>query len=230
MTFSEQILESISNMNGFDMWECGQFSPHIPLDRKMSMSVKLERNLDHDFISHLVDMIKAEFNNQFSNVIQEQFKTIKPIFIDQRLSKMDTFETNRLLLNELVYNLSEKSKILISGKVLLDVIESTSNFELYKNPSMSSYIRRMGNLYGRDVFVDSYMRYDENYVMNFTSINYNYQISSVVDLNGVLNIEIAFSYQINDPKMIYLFSDEMNKNYDVMMRELRNQKIKDILS
>lgn len=229
MTFSEQILESISNMNGFDMWECGQFSPHIPLDQRMNMSVKLDRNLDHDFIPHLVDMIKAEFNNQFGNVIRDRFKTIKPIFIDKRLSKMTTYETNRLLLNELVYNLSEKSKILTSSKVLLEVIESTSNFEFYKNPNMTS-LRLMGNLYGREVFVDSYMRYDENYVMNFTSINYNYQISSVVDFNGVLNIEIEFSYQINDPKMIYLFSDELNKNYDVMMRELRNQKIRDILS
>ena len=233
MTYEEEIKDCIAaKFNESEFIECGDINKNIPIAQSMQVSVQLDRNIDFDYITHLIDVAKQNFSIEINKLILKDFKKLSPFVIDRRDSKdMNTYELSNSVLREFVYICKGKGRSITSSKVVIELLETSSQYEFYKNTSLSSSLRCVGRIYDIGIFVDSYLAWSENFIMHFSSLDYNIELDNVTfGDDHVLSVGIKYGYQIDDPKMIYIFTDELNDNVDVLVRHQRREKIKKLLN
>ena len=233
MTYQEEIKNCIGvKFNESEFIECGDINKNIPLSQSMQVSVDLDRRMDFDYIPHIIDVVNQNFSIELNKLIlKDFFKQSQPILIDRRDSSMNTNELSDSVLKEFVHICQGKGRSITSAKVVIELLETSSQYEFYNNTSLSSSLRCVGRVYDIDIFVDSYLPWSDNFIMHFRSLDYNIELDHVtLGEDNVLSVGVKYGYQIDDPKMIYIFTDELNDNLDVLIRHQRREKIKKLLN
>ena len=232
MTYEEEIKDCIAaKFNESEFIECGDINKNIPISQSMRCSVDLYRRMDFYYIPHLINIVKQNLSIELNKLILKDFKQSKPFLIDRRDSSMNTYDLSDSVLREFVHICKGKGRSITSSKVVIELLETSSQYEFYKNTSLSSSLRCVGRIYDIDIFVDSYLTWSDNFIMHFSSLDYNIELDNVTfGDDHVLSVGIKYGYQIDDPEMIYIFTDELNDNVDVLVRHQRLEKIKKLLN
>jgi hypothetical protein len=135
------------------------------------------------------------------------------------VSEVDRFGCNNLVTNtRLGSNLQDSSDFIVSNSLQSGVM-----------------ISKVGSLDRKvDVYIDPIMKWEDNYIFLFDDIyvdisNFSAQIINDTTLFPRLEVSYDLSFEIFNPKVLYVFEDEYMDNYTAYKQINRDRKINKIL-
>ena len=226
--------------------------PHIqPETLKLLVNVPMSSEKDyHDkFVSNIISELSQSVVNTILTYI---FNNGKKSFIDltNRFGISTTqfknpYSRSREIISKLDYDIPQK--YLITGsRISSEYFIDSSSFYLPFNSkidiSNNSLMYPIGSITlgtKREVWVDPFMRWDDNYVLCFDDIRIDVSNFLVSVQNEPTNfpakilVTLDLRYKVINPEVFFIYEDHYIKNWDIqsiVKQENRNKKIDDLLN
>lgn len=192
---------------------------------------------DEDDILYI---LKEELKQSlFRKLFKDSLKVSNIEFLDLRtLGLESTYLSHVTYLSKIVDGLNniQGKNLLMSGGLAVD-LQDTSQFYVNKNNSLSSgglpYL--IGSLSGKNLWVDPFIRYDENSILIFDSIDLE-----IVSINKNINnnspnipsqieVHLDYKFSISNTSVLYIFTNDNQKNLSILVSTQRDERINQIL-
>lgn len=207
---------------------------------KGNVSVTIPPYSEQDYLEQVAGVIKQEIQQHVGGVIFSDVKKGNVNFIN-------IIDTSNSLTNDSMQNMSRKlvqqlsmmsvKNIISNGKILSEYISDSPsyNYEKIGKVLQSSTFSKHGSLLGRiNVFMDSFMKYNEEFVLTFDDVYFDIKeitpyISTSVPGNAQLKVEFKYFTNILNPSIIYIVDSETSTNYHRFKSERRDEIINKLL-
>lgn len=226
MVFEKSILEKFDFINQTKI---------IGEIHQLSTSVAL--NCDEDVI---LPILKEELKQSlFRKLFKDSLKVSNIEFLDLRtLGLESTYLSHVTYLSKMVDRLNNiQGKNLLTNVRLATDLSDSSQFYVHNNYSVSSgglpYL--IGSLSGKNLWVDPFIQYDENFILIFDSIDLE-----IVDMKKNINnnspnissqieVHLDYKFSISNPSVLYIFTNDNQKNLSILVSAQRDERIDQIL-
>lgn len=226
MVFEKSILEKFDFINQTKI---------IGEIHQLSTSVAL--NCDEDVI---LPILKEELKQSlFRKLFKDSLKVSNIEFLDLRtLGLESTYLSHVAYLSKMVDRLNNiQGKNLLTNVRLATDLSDSSQFYVHNNYSVSSgglpYL--IGSLSGKNLWVDPFIQYDENFILIFDSIDLE-----IVDMKKNINnnspnissqieVHLDYKFSISNPSVLYIFTNDNQKNLSILVSAQRDERIDQIL-
>lgn len=188
-----------------------------------------------------IDMVNKVQSMQISECIQGLFKNISSELI--KTKNIDYIQISEINLDynfppELINKVAQTgfSTIIVNSKLGASIQDSVG-YSPHLNPNVintNGVMYKIGSFFGKEVYVDSYMRYNDNRIILFDDIIMNFDNFSSYETNestfATRNV-IEFGYQMitSSSMLLYVISDKNDPNYGEYLRITRDEKIDKIV-
>lgn len=226
MVFEKSILEKFDFINQTKI---------IGEIHQLSTSVAL--NCDED---EILPILKEELKQSlFRKLFKDSLKVSNIEFLDLRtLGLESTYLSHVAYLSKKVDRLNNiQGKNLLTNVRLATDLSDSSQFYVHNNYSVSSgglpYL--IGSLSGKNLWVDPFIQYDENFILIFDSIDLE-----IVDMKKNINnnspnissqieVHLDYKFSISNPSVLYIFTNDNQKNLSILVSAQRDERIDQIL-
>ena len=207
---------------------------------KVNISVPLNgKDLGFDVNLELIKLIKNEINQSiYKAILKDLFNTSNFDYVD--ISKSINIHTS---FNDIIDFLVDVHgyKYLITNTATANSLGDSSRFHFHFNSNGSSVVEfngipyLFGCLVGYDVYLDPYMRYDDNRICLFNNCevnieNLNQTIVGTATFAPKMIISYDLSYKVGDSKVIFILDgDESSTSYKQYKQLQRDIKINSLL-
>lgn len=231
MVFEKSILEK-SILEKFDFINQTKVIGEI---NQLSTSTALIGDEDE-----ILPILKEELKQSlFRKLFKDSLKVSNIEFLDLRtLGLESTYLSHVTYLSKIVdvLNNIQGKNLLMNGGLATD-LQDTSQFYVNKNNSLSSrglpYL--IGSLSDKNIWVDPFIQYDENYILIFDSIDLE-----IVDVKKNINnnspnipsqieVHLYYKFSISNPSVLYIFTNDNQKNLSILVSTQRDERIDQIL-
>jgi hypothetical protein len=198
-------------------------SPHSP--NKVDFPL-----LGLDYNSVIINTICKEINGDFTRLILKSlFNTDKFDFIDRRGKTDFEYDYQSVLdLTEMIIQSGYKNFV-TTAKIashLRDINYFLPNpSDLMNKPST---LYRVGSLRGVNIWVDAFMRYDDDMICLFDSVSVN--IGKIESFEHIHKVSYSCDFRVDDSKLILLIQNENSEAYKKYKTLIRDKKIDNILN
>ena len=99
------------------------------------------------------------------------------------------------------------------------------------DPSAVMYkpkLYRVGSLRGVNIWVDAFMRYDDDMICLFDSVSVN--IGKIESFEHIHKVSYSYDFSVDDSKLILLIQNENSEAYKKYKTLIRDKKIDNILN
>jgi len=196
-----------------------------------------------------VSMIMSDLSQSVvKTILKYIFNSGKKSFIDltNRFGKPATqFENaasrNRKTIVKICYDIPQKY-LVTGGRITSDYFMDSSAFvNLPFNSKVSGgLIYPIGNIQlgtKREVWVDPFMRWDDNYVLCFDSVkidvsNFSFSTKNLSTFSPQVSISLDLRFEVVNPEVFFIYEDGYMKNWNIqsiIKQEDRDKKIDYIL-
>lgn len=225
------IVDRINNSNIFVTKPFYRINKNLNTNRRLNVTFAGSDSL-------LLDSIKNEVNSNIRRYIfKEMYNTPKFDSIDIR-SVSDILSVSMSQVRDInmqINNLKEDYTNLVLSGAFAVIIQDSSGFssENIGNIGNVSDIYSIGNIFGIKVYVDPYLRYDDETILLFKTIDINIEnIHSKYVNEATIHPRILTEYNIgmlSDSKILYLVKDNLSKGFLRLKQSNRDNKINEIL-
>lgn len=203
------------------------------------LSTSTALNCDED---EILPILKEELKQSlFRKLFKDSLKVSNIEFLDLRtLGLESTYLSHVAYLSKIVDGLNNiQGKNLLTNVRLAVDLQDSSQFYLNKNNEVSlssgglPYLT--GSLPGKNLWVDTFIRYDENFILIFDSIDLE-----IVDMKKKINnnspnipsqieVHLDYKFSISNPSVLYIFTNDNQKNLSILVSTQRDERIDQIL-
>lgn len=201
------------------------------------LSTSMALNCDEDVI---LPILKEELKQSlFRKLFKDSLKVSNIEFLDLRtLGLESTYLSHVTYLSKMVDRLNNiQGKNLLTNVGLATDLSDSSQFYVHNNYSVSSgglpYLT--GSLSGKNLWVDPFIQYDENFILIFDSIDLE-----IVDMKKNINnnspnissqieVHLDYKFSISNPSVLYIFTNDNQKNLSILVSTQRDERIDQIL-
>lgn len=183
-----------------------------------------------------LDLVKNEFNKIiYGEITNSLFNSKNHDLLDLRnVDQEDRPGKIIKILYDNFHNYKFKNFV-TCGSLVGDIME-TSAFSSTFDMNNSSNIYMFGTLMGKDGYIDPYMRYDDTRICLFDKVELNIKNVELYEIptdsfnpQVEVEVEVEFSYKINNTKVIYVLKSESDVVYSEYKQKYREEKISKIL-
>ena len=192
------------------------FSDNVLSQLSQNISKDILRYIVQNGEVHYVDL--AFFNKKYINSHDEKTSLVRNIVVE--ISSIGSVN-------------------IVSNARLVSEIQDSYSFNFnHKNVLTSAAtIYNVGRLHAGkiiEVYVDPIMNWNDNFIMLFDSINLdisNFTLQVVDDstFNPRLEVSYGLSFDVVNPKVLYVFDNDHRENYEKCKPVIRDRKIDQIL-
>lgn len=197
-----------------------------------------------DIDAHIYSNIVSEFNVNIVKVItSDMYNTSNYEAIDMRelsytdITNLSHNDTRKIIDDLYLINQKDGYTNLITSGSLACVLQDHSGFSIIPSNGISNSsgdIYHIGRIFGVNVWVDPYMRYDDDRFVFFNDIDINIDnIKASVVSEATFNPRILFMYDIGtspiDSKVVYVVNNESSPGWLKIKQINRGIKINQIL-
>ena len=154
---------------------------------------------------------------------------------NQKLTSFDNEidQSKKIVFN--LQNITNKNTSLITNGRLASQLQDNNSFNTINNVSYTGSLPyKIGKLIGMDLWVDPFMRWDDNFILTIDKVNLEiFDIKEGID-NGPyvaprVNFDLKLKFDLVNPKCFFVFTDEYQKNSSELISKERDEKINYIL-
>jgi hypothetical protein len=182
-----------------------------------------------DYNSVIINTICKEINGDFTRLILKSlFNTDKFDFIDRRGKTDFEYDYQSVLdLAEMIIQSGYKN-VVTTAKIsshLRDINYFLPDpSDLMNKPKLY----RVGSLRGVNIWVDAFMRYDDDMICLFDSVSVN--IGKIESFEHIPKVSYSCDFRVDDSKLILLIQNENSEAYKKYKTLIRDKKIDNILN
>lgn len=188
------------------------------------------------------DMSDKVQSMQISECIQTLFRKITLELINTK--NVDYIQIDEINLDynfppELINKVAQtKFRTMIVNSKLGVSIQDSVGYSPHLNSNVintDGVMYKIGSFFGKEVYVDPYMRYNDNQIILFDDIIMNFDNFSSYENNEstfASRTIIEFGYQMvtSNSMLLYVISDKNDPNYGEYLRVTRDEKIDKIIN
>jgi len=253
----DKLLDNLKNINYEIDVDCFKKCnlPHIqPEICQLSVNVPMSHpfgdesvDLYHD---KFISMVLSEMSQSVvKKILQSIFDNGKKSFIDltNRLTSSTQFENAatraRKTIAKIHYDLPQKY-LITNGRICSDYFMDFSAFVPLpisnKITNSSGLIYPSGSILlqtKRDVWIDPYMRWDDNFILCFDEVildisNFSFSIRNEATFSPKVLITLDLRFEVVNAEAFFIYEDDYKKNWDIqsiVKQDNRDKKIDYIL-
>jgi hypothetical protein len=186
----------------------------------------------------ILSLIKEELKQSlFKNLFKDSLKISNIEFLDLRpLGLESTYLPHVTYLSKIVDRLKniQGKNLLTNGRLYTDLRDSSQfyvhNATIVANPPPLL----VGSLSGKNLWVDAFTQWDENFILIFDSIdleivsigkNINNNSPNIV---SQMEVYLDYKFSISNPSVLYIFTNDYQKNLSILISSQRNNRIDEI--
>lgn len=188
-----------------------------------------------------IDMADKVQSMQISECIQSLFKKITSELI--KTKNVDYIQIDEINLDynfppELINKVAQTgfSTMIVNSKLGASIQDSVG-YSPHLNSNVintNGLMCKIGSFFGKEVYVDPFMRYNDNRIILFDDIIMNFDNFSSYENNEATfatRTIIEFGYQMipSNSMLLYVVSDKNDPNYGEYLRVTRDEKIDKII-
>jgi hypothetical protein len=128
-----------------------------------------------------------------------------------------------------------QGKNLLTNVRLSADLSDSSQFYVHNTLSSGALPYLIGSLSGKNLWIDPFIRYDENFILIFDSIDLE-----IVDINKSINnnspnipsqmeVHLDYKFSISNPSVLYIFTNDNQNNLSILVSTQRDERIDQIL-
>lgn len=193
----------------------------------------------------ILPILKEELKKSlFRKLFKDSLKISNIEFLDLRTLGLESYVSYFRNIFDGLNNIQGKN-LLMNGRLAAD-LQDTSQFYVNKNNSLTSLRTSMppasvglpyliGSLSDKNIWVDPFIQYDENFILIFDSIDLE-----IVDMNKKINnnspnipsqieVHLDYKFSISNPSVLYIFTNDNQKNLSILVSTQRDERIDQIL-
>ena len=189
-----------------------------------------------------IDMADKVQSMQISECIQSLFKKITSELT--KTKNVDYIHIDEINLDynfppELINKVAQTgfSNMIVNGKLGASIQDSVG-YSPHLNSNVintNGLMYKIGSFFGKEVYVDPFMRYNDNRIILFDDIIMNFDNFSSYENNEATftpRTIIEFGYQMipSNSLLLYVVSDKNDPNYAEYLRTTRDEKIDKIVN
>ena len=202
---------------------------------KNSVNVSVSVPMTDEYIDKFISQIKYEILRTLIKYIFKEMKYNKG-FIDLRnIGYYEKLNITSLYLSKYKY------KNLVSCARLSAELQDSSSFHFFNSKlskntlNTNGYIYPVGKYLDFEVYVDPYLRWDEEMIYLFNDIRFNinnfqYEVRSEATFQPKIIISYDFYFEIGDNEVVYVVDDEFQKSSLILLSQMRDEKIDKLLN
>ena len=186
-----------------------------------------------DYSSVIINQINGDFTRL---ILKSLFNTDKFDFIDRRGKTDFEYDYQSVLdLAEMIIQSGYKN-VVTTAKIASHLRDINyfppDSSGLMKKPSdlmkKPSTLYRVGSLRGVNIWVDAFMRYDDDMICLFDSVSVN--IGKIESFEHIHKVSYSCDFRVDDSKLILLIQNENSEAYKKYKTLIRDKKIDNILN
>jgi len=210
------------------------FSVAVPIEFKQDF------NIDYD--AEMLKLIRNEMNQSlYKSILKELFDTSKFDYVD--ISKtVNTHQSVNDIINFLGINyFDNRYKYLVTNTQMANSLGDSSQFHFQpmndsKVVEFNGIPYQFGHLMNYDVFLDPYMKFDDNRICLFDSCeinveNVSQQITSIATFNPRMLVSYDLAYSLGDSKVLFILDGDQSstsyKQYKQLQRDIKIDSLLD---
>jgi hypothetical protein len=187
----------------------------------------------------ILSLIKEELKQSlFKNLFKDSLKISNIEFLDLRpLGLESTYLPHVTYLSKIVDRLKniQGKNLLTNGRLYTDLSDS-SQFYVHnaKIVAADPLPFLVGSLSGKNLWVDVFTQWDENFILIFDSIdleivsigkNINNNSPNIV---SQMEVYLDYKFSISNPSVLYIFTNDYQKNLSILISSQRDNRIDEI--
>lgn len=198
----------------------------------------LKNDLKVDIISESIKQIRQEVERFLIKNLINQFNPTDYIFIPPGKYQLESEKLDIFIRELLIKSNRLQTKNVIVSASLGSEISCINDFNYSTSSRMNKSvvnIYKIGTLYELDIYVDPYLKYDDNQIFLWDDVDCYLSFNSIIEkispASFTTTTDIIFSYGlvIKNPNIIYYLRDENSPGYNLYISEMRDKKIDQIL-
>ncbi len=197
------------------------------------------------YLQNMRRLLVSEITNAVYKKIVSSIKVdAKEYFLDfstlgGKSKSKSIYENRRYISNEIYRKVTmQDSKYLLTNNRLTSEIFTDSpyfNIKPFDKNRNNNYIYNYGNFDHCELYVDSFMKYDDNFCLLFDKCFIDmgpFDIKSIDEATFSPRALISYDIKclISNPKILFIFEDGYMNNYGGFKQARREERIDDILS
>ena len=193
----------------------------------------------------ILSLIKEELKQSlFKNLFKDSLKISNIEFLDLRpLGLESTYLPHVTYLSKIVDRLKniQGKNLLTNGRLYTDLSDS-SQFYVHNATKVAIFTTivanplpiLVGSLSGKNLWVDAFTQWDENFILIFDSIdleivsigkNINNNSPNIV---SQMEVYLDYKFSISNPSVLYIFTNDYQKNLSILISSQRDNRIDQI--
>lgn len=202
-------------------------------------SYQVDNGPDEKILSMIKDeLLQSLFRKLFRDVLDNSKIELLDLRTNSLTPSVSTSYTTQLhITNNIVYNLSRlQGKTMVTNGRICSDLQDNSSFSIYpqKNKFIGAFPYLVGSLVSKSLWVDPFLRYTDNSILVFDSIDIEFgdiKENIINDATFAPKIEVELNYKssISNSDILYIFTDEYQDNLSVLKSREREEKINYIL-
>jgi hypothetical protein len=185
----------------------------------------------------ILPILKDELKQSLFRKLFKDSKVSNIEFLDLRtLGLESTYLSHVAYLSKMIDRLKNiQGKNLLTNVRLAADLSDSSQFYVHNTLSSGALPYLIGSLSGKNLWIDPFIRYDENFILIFDSIDLE-----IVDINKSINnnspnipsqmeVHLDYKFSISNPSVLYIFTNDNQKNLSILVSTQRDERIDQIL-
>lgn len=219
---------------------------------KSSVLITIPPNLSHwydgiteqDYLQQVAGVIKNEMQQLVQGVVFSAIKksnNVNFINIIDNSNSLTNYDSIQNMSRKMVQQISMMNfkNIIANGRILSDYISDSVSYHydsMNNKVTSSSTFSKNGTLFGKiNVFVDAFMRYNDEFILTFDDIYFDIKeitpyISVSTPGNSQLKVEFKYFTNVLNPSVVYIVDSETSTNYYMFKSERRDEIIDKLLN
>jgi len=235
--YKELIIEKLKTIDFIEIKQLPNLNHEVLTTSMALTSYQVDNGVDDKIKSLIVEEnVQSILRKVISGIRNEG----DVYFIDfrgnynQKLTSFDNeFDQTRKIITKII-EMSDTTTSLITNGRISSNLQDHSSFNSVASTANGATAYKIGKLSGRDLWVDPFMRWDDDFILLVDKVNLEiFDIKESI-VNGPtfaprVNFDLKLKFDLLNPKCLFVFNDEFQKSASELISKQRNEKIDYIL-
>lgn len=220
-----------SNLTSFDKCSIVMSVPPIISDYGIDYNAKILSNLIDEMNSNIYRKITKKLfdtcNFEYINLKDISKAHINDVGLKRIIDMISSIDLNNLIVNSNLGSLLQDSALFHFSPVSLDLKQYHTGV-----------IYKIGSIYSKDIWIDPYMKFDENIICMFDKVDINLANLNIslttpphnLSFNNRVLVSFDLDFNVGDSKLIFVIDDVSSTAFNHYKSLQRDIKIDDILN
>jgi hypothetical protein len=196
-------------------------------------------------MSNLLEPLGIDMDKYYTSLVCSQIeqtierglvKELEKISVADYIDIIGIIEYEGSRIVEFIIKDSGYSNCITNSKTAALMLQDSFGFTSTKRTTKSSgNIYKIGKLYDVDIYVDPFMKWDDDVIILFDNFETNSELvsTSIVSDSTIsprLSVDYNYTFNILDSKLYYIIEDTSSKHYGLIKTRNRDIKIDQILN